>query len=128
MNGDKPIVERRKYKRYDAFSGVFAINSHFGLVLNISVNGLAFRYVDKGSWKDSKIPSGTLFGDDDLWIDNLPVRHVTECTAAEGPACNTNVVKRRGVQFGNLTPKQRKLLEAFIWMNTSGAAESSMRA
>jgi len=128
MDPEKPFVERRKHKRYDAFSGVFAINSHFGLVMNISLGGLAFRYVDKGIWKEMSKTAGTLFGDDDLWIDNIPIRYITECTASEGSVCNTAIIKRRGVQFGDLNTVQRKLLETFIWIHTSGAGDATIRA
>ncbi len=125
MSGEKIILERRKHKRFDAYSGVFAVNSHFGLIVNISLGGLAFRYVDKGEWGDAEIDSGALFGEDDLWINDIPIKNISECVANDGVACKSTTVKRRSVQFGELTPDQQKLLESFIWVNTKGAVEAT---
>ena len=48
MTNHTAALERRKHKRFNAFSGVFAVNSHFGLIVDISMGGLSFRYVDRG--------------------------------------------------------------------------------
>lgn len=125
MNEENSIAERRKHKRFDAYSGVFSVNSHFGLIVNISLGGLAFRYVDKGEWKDKEVKAGTLFGEDDLWINDIPVKCVSECVANDGVACKSTTVKRRSIEFGELTASQQKLLESFIWVNTKGAIEAT---
>ena len=125
MNEESIVNERRKHKRFDAYSGVFSVNSHFGLIVNISLGGLAFRYVDKGEWSDKGVNSGILFGEDDLWINDIPVKCISECIANDGVACKSTTVKRRSVEFGKLTADQQKLLENFIWVNTKGALEAT---
>lgn len=125
MNKENIIGERRKHRRFDAYTGVFSVNSHFGLIVNISLGGLAFRYVDKGEWSDNDVKSGTLFGEDDLWINDIPVKCVSECVANDGVACHATTVKRRSLEFGELTADQQKLLESFIWVNTKGAVEAT---
>lgn len=122
---EQDINERRKHKRFEANSGVFAINSHFGLIVNISMGGLSFRYVDRGEWEGRQIEKGSLFGEDDLWIDEIPIQFVSECQVDDGVACKSTIVKKRSVAFGDLTPHQAKLLESFIWVNTLGAVEAT---
>lgn len=124
MENRKLLVERRKHERFQILSGLFAINSHFGQIIDISMGGLSFRYVDRGEWTDESVAEGTLFGDDDLWLNKIPIQMVSECSAETGLSLSgSNMIKRRGVQFGQLTPIQAFQLENFILNNTKGEVE-----
>jgi len=107
--------ERRKHKRYRARSGTCALNSRVGEIIDISRGGLAFRYVDRGDWKDMP-PSdlGILFGNGELCLEDVPLKVISDCAINDG----INITRRCGVQFKELTEKQLEQLEYFIWANT----------
>jgi len=114
-DGRPPGRERRKHKRYRAKSGTCALNSRVGEIIDISLGGLAFRYVDRGEWDDMP-PSdlGILFGNGDLCLEDIPLKVISDCAINDG----INITRRCGVQFGELTKKQLEQLEYFIWANT----------
>ena len=125
MGKEKTVADRRQHKRFKATTGIFAVNSHFGQIEDISMGGLLFRYVERGPWPEETVETGSLFGEDDLWIDSIPIKFISECMAEDGVACKSTIVKKRSIEFGELTPRQIRLLETFIWVNTKGAVEST---
>lgn len=110
--------ERRAYRRFKVMSGVFALNARFGQVIDISLGGIAFRYVNRNPWSARTTESGSLFGEDDLCLDNIPMQTVSDEITAGGLTTEATIIRRRGLKFGDLTQEQRNLLEHFIWVNT----------
>lgn len=111
-------LDRREHRRFEVMSGVFALNSRFGQVIDISLGGIAFHYIDHQPWSARTTEYGALFGEDDLCLDNIPMQTVTD-EALPGELATT--IRRRGLKFGPLTPAQKNLLEHFIWVNTINA-------
>ena len=120
MSEEKVHFDRRKHQRYKVCSGVFAVNSHFGLVDDINMNGLTFRYVERKPWPKEPQYSGSLFGEDEMWIDNIPIKYVSKGTAARTPSGRSPVIKKRRVVFAELSPDKKQQIEKFITINSRG--------
>lgn len=112
--------ERRQHKRYKVLTGVFAVNAKFGQIIDISRGGLSFRYVEKKGWPKELFERGVLFGDDEFCLDDLHVKTVSDCVIANGLSSTQTIIRRCGIEFGDLNRKQKMDLEYFIWANTEG--------
>ncbi len=112
--------EKRRDKRFQVMSGAFAVNSKFGQIIDISMGGVSFRYVDRDEWENEREGLGILFGEDDLCLDKVPMQTVSDQVINNGVSSSATVVRRRGVKFGTLTAEQKFQLEYFIWVNTTG--------
>ena len=123
MSLEKVHFERRKHYRYKVCSGVFAVNSHFGLIDDINMAGLTFRYVERKPWNKETLYSGSLFGEDEMWIDNIPIKYVSKSLPEKNETSRSNIIKKRRIVFGDLSTEQQKLIEKFISINSRGADE-----
>lgn len=117
------VDERRRHRRHRATAGVFAVNSKFGQIIDISRGGLSFRYVERRGWPKELFEMGVLYGDDDFSLDNLAIKTISDCVIANGLSSYSTIIRRCGVQFGDLNPKQMRDLEYFIWANSDSEAE-----
>ena len=118
MTKKKNGKERRTHERLKAKSGTCSVESKIeskaGEIIDISMGGLAFSYVDRGDWSDESFDQGMLFGENDLCLEDLPLKIISDCAINSG----LSIIRRCGVKFGELTPKQISQLEYFIWANT----------
>ena len=120
--------ERRKHPRYLIDQGSFAIlrqNSSVlpGLIVDISKSGLAFVYLEGEDWPAEMDEKYYLFGDD-FHVDDIMVKVTDDFEVAEEnhPLCTTLTsrrsspvkVRRRGLQFRELSLEQQEKLTAFI--------------
>lgn len=120
----RQIVERREHRRYNANSGSCAINNKVGQIIDISMGGLSFSYIDRGDWSHESVELGMLFGDGALCLEDIPLKIISDCAIGSG----LSIVRRCGVQFGKLNAKQISQLEYFIWANTSEKSDSEFTA
>ncbi len=110
-NSKKRLVERRKRKRSKIKEGVFSILHgpfpQLGEITDASGGGLAFRYQgEEKLWKESsELEILALNGS--FKIKRLPIRGVWDFKTA-------NEMRKRGVQFGRLTYRQRSQLRFFM--------------
>jgi hypothetical protein len=122
MKGKKQ-VERRKHKRFQAPKGLFAGfrpgYTKMGSVVDMSSNGLAFRYVD-----GEDHPSGTymdIFMIGDVFhLGEVSVKVISDIEVVGGKSS----IRRCGVQFGELTDIQMFQLQKFIQDRTTGEASA----
>lgn len=120
--------ERRKHPRYIIDQGSFAIfrqNSSVlpGLIVDISESGLAFFYLEGEDWPAEMDEKYNLFGDD-FHVDDILVKMAEDFEVAEEshPLCTMLAsrrsrpvkVRRRGLQFRELSTEQQEKLAAFI--------------
>jgi len=122
-------MERRKHKRYKVTKGACKVGSNAesksaksGEVIDISMGGLAFSYIEDGEWTDESFDRGMLLGEKDLCIEDIPLKVISDCAINTG----ITITRRCGVQFGKLTPRQIAQLEYYIWTNTD-ADENEVR-
>ena len=114
---DKKNEERRKHKRYKVANCTVSTGKRFGEIIDISMGGFAFRYVDTGVrpslYNEPVNGNSVIFGNDDLCLHDLPFKIISDHSIGTG----VTSVKRCGIEFQNLTPKQISLLEQFILVN-----------
>ena len=105
------LVERRKGKRFKIKEGVFSIlhgpSPELGEITDASRSGLAFKYQgEEKLWKQSS-ELEILAPNDSFKIESLPIRGVWDFKI-------TSSMRKRGVQFGKLTYKQRSQIKFFM--------------
>jgi len=114
MEADTGLKERRAHKRFKAKNCTIAVRSKLGAIIDISMGGLSFSYIDTGEWPKDVPSLAIIFGADDLCLDEFPLRVISDCSLSKG----MSMMHRCGVQFGELSRKQLSQLEHFIWVNS----------
>lgn len=122
MNTTENFVERRKHKRFQPKEGTFvATAGNLGQILDISMAGLSFSFVN---WDDQTDNSGELdiiFDGNDL-LNRLPYKTISETIIENKFPSSPILMKRCGLKFGELNAEQKTLLEVFIKQHTINEA------
>ena len=125
----KKLVDRRKHKRLQAQEGAFVLLSPnsaiLGHIVEISMSGLAFLYITS-----EKPPNGSseleillpeqLEDDHSFYFDQVPFKTISDFAIPNELSLGSITIRRRGVQFGELTHNQTSALEYFIRNHTIG--------
>lgn len=123
-------IEKRKYTRYTANEGTFAaLRSNFekvGRVLDISVKGLAFSYLDgTGKSTDTESLEVDIFlTQNGCHLYRIPCKIVYDIPHLYEKSFYHAKSKRCGLSFGRLSSEQEKDLKRFIMHNSSGTVKS----
>lgn len=131
MVGRKRTVERRKNKRYKAVEGAYAAispNSHkLGQIIDISMGGLSFKYIDTsndGMSDDDRTPEETIFlSSMGYYVGDLPFKTVADYEVTNAPSFSSMKVRKRHVQFTDLSFKQLFDLDYYLRNNVSEPLE-----
>ena len=121
MRISSPEGERRQSKRHKVDNvSCFTVSPHcpaLGPIIDISFGGLAFCYEGKAL---SGIKSVDIyFGNDLFCIKNIPcIGLVVKDLPYSAGQCH-GASKRASIQFGSLTPAQKKQLSYLIQMSSS---------
>jgi hypothetical protein len=117
MNSTSEQVERRKHKRYKVDAGALVLLGWYyekvGRMIDISEGGLAFRYTPQGKEQDESDLTIVL-SETNFYLDEVPIKTISDFELAEGISATTITPRRRGVQFTNPTGSQRAQIEFFI--------------
>ena len=122
---------RRKHKRYEVPIGSFVAlgpnDTILGQIIDISMGGLAFRYID------SKMPTDAsdldiFLPERDFCLGKIPMKTISDyeidntvaCKIVGGVHSSCKAMKRGSVQFGELRHHQESQLEHFIQNYTIG--------
>ena len=124
MNDKKKQDERRKHSRVEPHETNLVVKSRFGEIIDISIGGIAFTYVDRGNSLQGLEETGCIFGHDDLCIDDLPLKIISDCSIGDG----VSVIRRCSAEFGKLTPKQLSLLEHLVRANMDSGNDDEFSA
>jgi len=117
MSGENVFPERRKAKRYQVKTGIFAIiNKSSGQIIDISLNGLAFRYIADEEKKNGSSELNIFVMEDSFLLEKVPFKVVSDQDLDNKFNFSPIVMKRRSVQFKDLTPHQKTQLKDFISM------------
>jgi hypothetical protein len=130
MVGRKRTVERRKHKRYKAVEGAYAAispNSHkLGQVIDISMGGLSFKYIDTIS-DDADFeqpPEETIFlSSMGYYVGDLPFKTISDYEVTNAPSFSSMKIRKRHVQFTDLSFKQLFDLDYYLRNNVSEQME-----
>lgn len=110
-------VERRKHKRYQVESGGLVLVGWYyetvGRIMDISEGGMAFRYMPHGETQNESDLTIVL-SEANFYLDEVPVKTISDFQLAEGISATTITPRRCGVQFMDPTGSQRAQIEFFI--------------
>ena len=130
MVGRKRTVERRKNKRYKAAEGAYAAispNSHkLGQIIDISMGGLAFKYIDTSTENSEKnpVPEDAIFlSSMGYYVGDLPFKTITDYEVTDAPSFSSMKVRKRHVKFTDLSFKQLFDLDYYLRNNVSEPLE-----
>ncbi len=130
MVGRKRTVERRRNKRYKAAEGAYAAispNSHkLGQIIDISMGGLSFKYIDtsKEDQESDSIPEDAVFlSSMGYYVGDLPFKTVSDYEITNAPSFSSMKVRKRHVQFTDLSFKQLFDLDYYLRNNVSEQVE-----
>jgi len=117
MAKKKNTPERRKHQRYQVQEDAFVVlkpeYKKLGHIIDVSMDGLAFRYVDEKQSSDKSSELEIFFADNRFHLDKVPCKTISDFV--------TNPLigfRRCSVRFRDLTDSHRSQLEDFIQNHT----------
>jgi len=93
-----------------------------GQIENISKGGLAFRYTDSELETSESSELDILFTQDVFHLKQVPFNTIWDFDAVNESPLSPIVMRYRGVQFGEMMPDQKSLLDYFVKNHTIGEA------
>ena len=130
MVGRKRTVERRKHKRYKAIEGAYAAispNSHkLGQIIDISMGGLSFKYIDTSADSTGTNPlsdESIFLSSMGYYVGDLPFKTISDYEVTNAPSFSSMKVRKRHVQFTDLSFKQLFDLDYYLRNNVSEPLE-----
>lgn len=116
MTTNLTAMNRRKFPRFLPKKDMYVLHHNFGKVIDISMGGLLFNYVDKEYLQGTPPERGILFGYNDHYMDEIPFLTLSDAVISKSPTSKTTIKQRR-IIFGDLTSSQIQQLERFILDN-----------
>jgi hypothetical protein len=115
------ITERRIAKRFRAVDGALAALSpetgRVGQIQNISLNGVAFRYIAENSPEADRNGTAKLqlmFAGQGIWLEGVPVKRIADVDLPTGSSFSGIPLRQTSLQFLALTEAQRTRLQDYI--------------
>ena len=119
-------IERRITERYQAVDGALAALSpesgRVGQIQNISLNGLAFRYIAEHSSEadlDGTINLQIMFAGEGVWLEGVPAKWVADIDIPPDASFSSIPLRQTCLQFLSLTDAQKNRLKEFIRRHTN---------
>ena len=118
MTGGKQEVERRRDGRFQVPKGVFVEvrrphHSKLGEIINISMGGVAFRYLATKEPSNGSYKLSIFFDESGFRLNDIFLETVTDFKTHKIPYTSI-AMRRSSVQFRRLTHHQISELEHFI--------------
>ncbi len=111
-------MEKRLLMRYPAIDGVVvAARPHteiHGYMIDISLGGLSFRYIDSSLEKQSSSELTILISSPRFCLDRIPYRTVADFEMPAEFSFSSIRIRRRCVKFGQLNERQHHAIEELI--------------
>ncbi len=130
MVGRKRTIERRRSKRYKAIEGAYAAispkSSRLGQIIDISMGGLSFKYIDTGHLdepEDTEQEQTVFLSSMGYYVGDLSFKTVADYEVTNAPSFSSMKVRKRHVQFTDLSFKQLFDLDYYLRNNVSEEVE-----
>jgi hypothetical protein len=137
MMSNAMTAERRRRERISAQKGAIAFSgSQLGQIVDANLDGLCFQYYTSTSKTTGRsaleeMGKGTLdivFGIFDFFLASLPVDTVADFQVSVlDTGKSRQIVRRRVLSFGKLTPEQLFSLKRFLLLNRYSAIQRSTK-
>ena len=131
MSPEEEMVDHREHVRYrvpkESFVTIGTDEPIMGQIIDISMGGIAFRYMDSKKPTDES-HLNMFLTEGNVCLDQVPIKAVSDheipntvlCKTVDEipPSCRT--MRRCGAQFGDLTQHQMSQLQQCIQNHTTG--------
>ena len=111
-------IEKRLLMRYPAIDGiVVAVRPHkeiLGYMIDISLGGLSFRYIEAALDKPSSNELTILVSSPRFCLDRIPYQTVADFEIPAEFSFSSIRIRRRCVEFGPLNGEQHRAIEDLI--------------
>ncbi len=115
-------VERRKQRRFNVKDSAIAIPKSDpkkqGQIIDISRGGLAYIYNESDDLSKEFAELAIIMADKNFNLDNIPCKTISDVTLPDGAPLGFMPMKRRSIQFGELTANQTDRLDHLIENHT----------
>jgi len=127
------ITDRRIVQRLRAHDGALAALSpdsgRVGQIQNISLSGLAFRYIAEDSPEadlQQTVTLQILFAGEGVWLEGVPAKWIADVDIPPDTSFSGLPLRQTSLQFLSLTEEQQSRLKEFIrrYTNASNAPAS----
>lgn len=107
---------KRKFPCFSLQRDLYVIHRDFGKIIEISMGGLLFTYLD-GSLPDTEIPStGIFFNYSDQYLDKIPFE-IGDDNIAQHMGPTGHRLRQRRIKFGAMSDEQIAEIEKLILAN-----------
>jgi hypothetical protein len=110
-------VERRKYKRFQVPIGAFIVlgpdSTKLGRIVDVTMAGLGFQHIDRKAPLDGLRELDLFHVDNGFCLKKLPFQTIWDLEAKKD-FFGFLTTRRSGIQFGELTYRQKAELNHFI--------------
>lgn len=121
MPSVKGVVERRSHKRHKVLDVSAVVGARrVGHILDMSLGGLSFSYIEYKELPSEKLELGIVFGKNGRYLEKLPARIVSDHVFSHGPEAHPVVIRRCSMQFLSFDEAQLLDLTAFIDDHSKG--------
>ena len=123
MNVDA-VNEQRAHLRYKAKEGALVIikrhtnSPALGQIIDISRGGLSFKYLANGKFLKGKNKLDIFISGQGIKLKNISFKTIADITLNENISFSSIRMKRCGVQFEKLSPRNKSQLINFIRIHT----------
>ncbi len=140
MTGKKEFIERKKHERFKVKNGAIAMirplstkqeqtknmsvdgnafvaTAKYCQIINISNDGLSFRYIDRNGKSNEPFELDVLFIQDSIcltYLKNVPFEIVWISNETSKTSSSHLKTRQLGVQFGEMTSHQIAQLDRFL--------------
>ena len=125
VNSRQSFHEHRQHTRFQVPGGVFVgfgpRANKVGQVVDVSMGGLAYRYVGSEESADG-LHLDIFVAEHDFYMGAVPFSTVRDFQIVDCLAASSMTMRRCGVQFKKLSRKQNAQLKYFIQHHTLGEA------
>jgi hypothetical protein len=122
--GSKEVIEKRKHKRFRSKESAYAAfgsdTMKIGQIVDISMGGLAFHYIADGDQINGARELEIYLASNGFHMEDVPFNTVSDFVLPSEFPLTTIIMRRRGVQFGELTQFQETQLGYLIQNYTVG--------